>query len=176
MENNNERKTSQKPKKVKLGWDDPLPKDLEKEFLEWLNELKLVTNYSFKRYIFSDEKEKFSPPPPRHTVEMHTFSDGGGAGYGIVTFQRYKIGNKYAMKRIFACSRVVSPKNNMSVPRRELCAILLGIKKAKELAKELDIEKLFFHTDSTICLYWLKKSPGDLSTYVSNRVKEIQKW
>ena len=177
LKNNTEKKTSQKPKRIKLGWDDPLPEDLAKDFLGWLDELKVVSKYSFKRYIFGQKEGKFLPPPPKDTIELHGFVDGGGAGYGIVIFLRFKDDDGFKMTRIFSCSRIVSPKSSLSVPRRELSAILLGVKKAIELATEFDlsIKNVFVHTDSTICLYWLKKSPGDLNTYVSNRVKEIQK-
>ena len=80
------------------------------------------------------------------------------------------------MRRIFACSRFVSPKSSLTVPRRELAGILLGIKKVVELAELLEIakDKVFLHTDSTICMFWLEKYPGDLSVFVSNRVQEIQ--
>ena len=45
-----------------------------------------------------------------------------------------------------------------------------------EIACELkiDVSKLPIHSDSLICLHWLKKSSKDLGVYVWNRVKYIQ--
>ena len=80
------------------------------------------------------------------------------------------------MVRVFACSRVIGPNSSLSVHRRELCGIVLGIKKVVALAKELEIPKsnIFCHTDSLINMFWIKKNPGDLTVYVANRVRQIQ--
>ena len=80
------------------------------------------------------------------------------------------------MMRVFACSRVIGPNSSLSVPRRELCSILLGIRKATALANDLEIPKdnIFCHTDSLINMFWIKKNPGDLTVYVANRVRQIQ--
>ena len=45
-------KPASKPKVEKLGWDTPLPPELAKEFQEWLNELKVISEYSYERYCF----------------------------------------------------------------------------------------------------------------------------
>ena len=80
------------------------------------------------------------------------------------------------MMRIFACSRVIGPNSSLSVPRRELCSILLGIRKATAMAIDLEIAKdnIFCHTDSLINMFWIKKNPGELIVYVANRVRQIQ--
>ena len=80
------------------------------------------------------------------------------------------------MMRIFACSRVIGAISSLSVRRRELCSILLGIRKAVALANDLEIPKdnIFCHTDSLINMFWIKKNPGDLTVYVANRVRQIQ--
>ena len=122
-----------------MGWDDELPAELAKEFQDWLDELKVVSEYSFKRYIFGTEKDELAKPPPRDSIELHVFVDGGLLGFGCVIFVRFKDGKIFKMRRIFACSRVVSPKSSLTVPRRELSGILLGIKKVVELAELLEI-------------------------------------
>ena len=80
------------------------------------------------------------------------------------------------MMRIFICSRVIGPNSSLSVPRRELCSILLGIRKATSLANDLEIptDDIFCHTDSLINIFWIKKNPLDLTVYVENRVRQIQ--
>ena len=169
-------KKASKTKVEKLGWDTPLPPELESEFQEWLNELKLISEYSFERYVFGSTNGKYSNPPDKNSWELHVFVDGGNSGYGISIFWRFQGKKGYKMVRIFACSRVIGPNSSLSVPRRELCGILLGIKKVVALAKELEIPKnnIFCHTDSLINMYWIKKNPGDLTVYVANRVRQIQ--
>ena len=82
-----------------------------------------------------------------------------GAGFGIVIFVRWQeTPGKFSMRRIFASSRIVSSSSTMSVPRRELNGIVMAAKKAFEFSETLGISKenVYLHTDSFICLYWLK--------------------
>ena len=80
------------------------------------------------------------------------------------------------MRRIYASSRVVSPTSKLSVPRREVCSLVMGAKIGKELSAELGIDedRVFLHSDSLIAMFWLEKAPGQLTTYVSNRIKKVQ--
>ena len=80
------------------------------------------------------------------------------------------------MRRVFTSSKVVSPSSNLSVPRRELCSLVLGNKIGQKLAEELEVErdKVYLHSDSLIAMYWLQKEPRKLNTYVSNRIQKIR--
>ena len=109
-------------------------------------------------------------------MEVHVYCDGGGDSFGAVAFLRWKDGSEYKMKRIYAASKVVSPKSKLSVPRREVSSLVMGTKIGKELSAELEIdpEKVFLHSDSLIAMFWLEKAPGQLNTYVANRIRKIQ--
>ena len=78
--------------------------------------------------------------------------------------------------RIFACSRVIGTNSSLSVPSRELCSILLGIRKVVAMANNLELPKdsIFCHTDSLINMLWITKNPGDLTLYLANTVRQIQ--
>ena len=80
------------------------------------------------------------------------------------------------MKRIYPVSKVVSPNSKLSVPRREVCSLVMGTKVGKELSAELEIDakRVFLHSDSLIAMFWLEKAPGQLITYVANRIRKIQ--
>ena len=134
-------KQASKAKVERLGWDTQLPAELAKEFQEWLNELKVISEYSFERYVFGSESGRHSSPPDKNSLELHVFVDGGGSDYGATVFLRFKDKNGFKMMRIFACSRVIGPNSSLSVPRRELCRILLGIRKATAMAIDLEIPK-----------------------------------
>ena len=119
--------------------------------------------------MFGSSEEGFGKPPPRQKLEIHAFSDGGGAGFGIVIFVHWEqTPGKFCMRRIFSSSRVVSLSSTMSVPRRELNGIVMAAKKGLEISNRLGIpkENVFLHTDSYICLYWIKKHAGDFTVYV----------
>ena len=106
-------------------------------FRDWLKELKEVVKYKVERYIFGKTKDGFNKPPPRDEIEIHVFCDAGGEAYGSVAFIRWPDGSIFRMRRLFASSKVVSPSSNLSVPRRELCSLVLGNKIGQELAEEL---------------------------------------
>ena len=135
-----------KAKVERLGWDTQLPPELAKQFQEWLNELKLISEYSFERYVFGSTNGKYSNPPDKNSLELHVFVDGGGCGYGATVFLRFKDKDGFKMIRIFACSRVIGPNSSFSVPRRELWSILLAIRKTTAMANNLEIPK-----DNIVC-------------------------
>ena len=67
-------------------------------------------------------------------------------------------------------------KNKLSIPKKELSAILLGCNKANYLAKILNLpkENIIIHSDSLLSIIWIKQNPDKLKVYVSNRVRKIQ--
>ena len=83
-------------------------------------------------------------------MEVHVYCDGGGDSFGAVAFLRWKDGSEYKMKRIYAASKVVSTKSKLSVPRREVCSLVMGTKIGNELSAELNIDpkRVFLHSDS----------------------------
>ena len=115
-------------------------------------------------------------PPAKDEMEVHVYFDGGGDSFGAVAFLRWNHGSEYKMKRIYAASKVVPPKSKLSVPRREVCSLVMGTKIGKELSAELEInpKRVYLHSDSLIAMFWLEKEPGQLNTYVANRIREIQ--
>ena len=93
-----------------------------------------------ERYIFEKIKDEFNQPPPKDEIDIHVFCDVGGEAYGAVAFIRWPDGSFFKMRRLFASSKVVSPSSNLSIPRRELCSLVLGNKIGQELAEELTKE------------------------------------
>ena len=107
-------------------------------------------------------------------MELHGFVDAGGKAWGVVVYLRYPTKNNtskqsaknktenadpYESKLILAASQVTASKNPLSVPRRELSALVLGVEKLLALAKELGMTKkqCTLHTDSVVCMYWVEK-------------------
>ena len=69
-------------------------------------------------------------------------------------------------------------KNKLSIPKKELNAILLGCIKGDYLIKILNIPRknIILHTDSAVCFHWIQTNYEKLKVYVSNRVQKIQKY
>lgn len=71
-------------------------------------------------------------------------------------------------------ARVV-PQKSTTVPRLELCGALILAQLLQKGMTELDIpaESTFTWSDSAVVLGWLNKPPGELATFVANRVRSI---
>ncbi|GBP12562.1 hypothetical protein EVAR_72053_1 [Eumeta japonica] len=66
----------------------------------------------------------------------------------------------------------------VSFIKLELCAAHLLAKLWNRIEKliSFEIESITFWTDSEISLHWIKTHPSSLTTFVANRVAEIQEW
>ncbi|GFV62815.1 integrase catalytic domain-containing protein [Trichonephila clavipes] len=69
----------------------------------------------------------------------------------------------------------VAPLKSISIPRLELLACTIGARLARTVKEDLKLPSLlvFYWSDSTNDLYWIKKSEN-WAVFVSNRVKEIR--
>lgn len=63
----------------------------------------------------------------------------------------------------------------LTVPRLELCAALLGSQLTQQTVEATSTGvPIYFWSDSKIVLCWIRKTPNQLQTFMSNRVVKIQ--
>jgi len=107
--------------------------------------------------------------------EIHVFCDASAEVYACVLYLRNL---KHQTSRIIAAKARVTPIKLQSLSRAELDACVLGCRMGHHYKGILDIldENVFYYTDSTNALSWIKSEPKKLSVYVQRRVAEIQNW
>lgn len=151
----------------KVGWDDPLPALLIKEWSTYYNELPSLNLLKIERHAQLQNAE---------TVELHGFADSSEKAYGACVYLRSTdhFGN---VKVALLCAKSkVAPVKSLTIPKLELCGALLLARLVDKVIKasKREFSRCVLWSDSTIVLAWLRTSPNNLKVFVSNRVAEIQ--
>ena len=136
-----------------LKWDDPLPPELEEMFINWTNQLEKSSSAKYPRYLFPEVN---STPKPEE-IYLHIFCDAGDNCYGITAYIRYenKITGEFHTKLIYACSRTAPSKSKLTIPKKELCSLLLGSEKGEYLRQMISIERdnVYLHSDRMVAIF-----------------------
>lgn len=90
-------------------------------------------------------------------AEIHAFCDASKNGYGACVYLRHQTPNE---KIIFALKTI-------SIPRLELCGMLVLARLANRIQINLSIpsEHCHFRSDSTVALSWIATPPSQQETY-----------
>ncbi|XP_052747839.1 uncharacterized protein LOC113516532 [Galleria mellonella] len=152
----------------KIHWDDTVPENIKLNWEKFINSLKSLHELRIPRYIMSDNNE---------IKELHIFTDASQNAYGACAYIRTynkNIDSPVTIKLLCAKSKV-SPIKPVTIPRLELCGALLGARLYKKIVSSLRLkfDKVYFWTDSTIVMGWVRMSPHLLKTFVQHRVTEI---
>lgn len=152
--------------KLECGWDDVVPENIERQFMEYKEDLKLLTNLSIPRRITVNVA----------TYEIHGFSDSSEKALGVNLYLRCFFPNGSIRVNFVTSKTKVAPVKVISLPRLELEAAVMLAKLAKRVIQCLKLEgQVFLWSDSTITLTWIAGSPQKWKTFVSNRVSKIQR-
>ncbi|KAL3976302.1 alcohol-forming fatty acyl-CoA reductase [Sarotherodon galilaeus] len=152
-------------------WDDPsLPHNLLETWKSWEEELYLP-QIAIPRCYTSKEMDVST------TVrDIHIFCDASERAYGAVAYLRSDdLEGHVELSFLLARSRV-APKRNLTIPRLELCAALLGARLCELIQTELTlpVRTTTLWTDSTTVLHWLQSDSCRFKVFVGARVSEIQ--
>ena len=64
------------------GWDETIPKDQSKQWINWIQDLPKLSDFSVPRCI---KPHDFGEP---QSFELHHFADASEIGYGTVSYLR----------------------------------------------------------------------------------------
>ena len=151
----------------KVGWDDPLPTELQKEWSSFRESLLHVRSLKFSR--------SFRPKDAQSPV-LILFSDGSKDAYGTVAYVRWETPSGFESCILAAKSRI-APLRIVDIVRLELCGAVLNARLYAFIIHELrDIEfKEVYHVvDSEIVRAMINKDSYGFRTFAANRIGEIQ--
>ena len=133
----------------KLAWDDPL---LEQEKMKWLKidtDLREISDCHIPRYIGLSDSEKLSS-------QLLVFCDASKNAYAapVYMYLRQQTDSRCISNLIFSKTRL-APNKEISIPRLELLAAVIGVRCMKFVERELQIEIQQKHMLLDCVLNWI---------------------
>lgn len=104
---------------MKIGWDDPLPSDLEREWQQWRSSLKELEHINSPRCYGSGTTGK--------TVkERRVFSEASSEAVAATAFLRTTNHEGNTEVSFVLGKAKLAPTGGHTIPRLELCAAVLA--------------------------------------------------
>ena len=118
------------------NWDDEIPNELRARWGRWFRDLHLFDHLRIPRCYKAFDFAKVK------MVELHSFSDASGNGYGQCSYLRQIDNqNRIHLSLVMEKSRV-TPLKPVTTPRLELTAALLSTKVSDLLRRELAYDNI----------------------------------
>lgn len=154
---------------VKLEWDDLPPQYIVNSWKNFVSEMHFLENITFPRHISVVENCKF---------ELIGFGDASLKAYGAQIYSKVTSPDGTVSVTLICARSKISPVKVESIPRLELCALLLLSELMKLVVDSYNyrykIDNVFCFTDSSVALCWVSSSPHLWNVFVANRVSRVQ--
>ncbi|XP_063381264.1 uncharacterized protein LOC134667784 [Cydia fagiglandana] len=148
------------------GWDAAPPQGICDLWFRFIDELPLLQDIVLLRHVL----------PSTHQVSLHGFSDASEKAYAACVYIRVVDSNGAIITHLLIGKTKVALLKRLTIPRLELCGAHLLSKLIKKVltaySSRLSFDQVYAWSDSTITLAWLRSSPDNWRTYVSNRIAE----
>lgn len=161
--------------KRKMKWDQEMPEDVLKPWLEWKGALHHLEDLQLPRRFFSELQDCRTD---LKRLEMHLFADSSGYATGAAVYLRgidhfEKI---HVSSLVFGKSKLLPIKPKLYTPRNEMKAAVDIVRIAQKLDSELDlqIDEKVYWTDSEIVLAYIKNETKTFHAFIANRQSEIR--
>ncbi len=155
-----------------LDWDEPLPQEKRGEWETWRHSLKDLQNLHIPRpYTPNSHSEA-------NHKEICVFSDASTKAIGAVAYLRAVDGDGQISIGFILGKAKLTPKNQPTIPRLELCAAVLAVEVAELIVQEIDFkpDAITFYCDSKIVLGYIYNETKCFYVYVHNRVQRIRQF
>lgn len=148
-------------------WDTEVPVNVKNALVMCLDDLQNLNQISIPRFVLTKNYID---------IQLHGFSDASLRAYGCCFYVTTRDQFNHFSSVLFAARCRVAPTKKRTMPQLELCgAHLLSVlyRKIAQLFKSF-VPRVYFWTDSSVVLRWLQLHSSTLTTFVGNRISEIQ--
>ena len=154
----------------KFDWDDEIPEELKKIWVENFELIEQLKDVRFKRATVPQDAVDLN-------MELIEAGDASSSLICVGIYVRFKRKcGKYSCELVVGKSKIVP--NGMSVPRGEVYAAEINSVLGEVVMRALGdhVVKRFKITDSKVALYWIHAWEKPLKLWTRNRVNEILRW
>lgn len=150
------------------NWDAQLPEHVLTQWNPIFTELTSPVPISVPRWLKLSNKTE--------QVELHAFCDASNLAYASCVYLRISHEDHTVSCNLVTAKTKVAPIRITTIPRLELCGATLLSQLVSRCIHALSIEniRIVAWCDSKIVLAWLATHPSKWSTFVANRVSDIQ--
>ena len=151
----------------KISWDTQLSGEDTSKWEVLCEDVKELENYHFPRYIGLEQGRNVN-------YQLLVFCDASKNAYAATVYLLQETANSRRIDLIFWKTRL-APNKQITIPRLELLAALIGTRCLKFVKKELMVNVSEKHVciDSQCVLKWLN-SKKQLGIFVENRITEMK--
>ena len=155
----------------KLGkkWDEPLPVDLHSNLQKVLDSYFAMPDIEIPRWLNSLTNQE-------NNHQLHVFVDASTVALSAVAYIRTQKQDEIFQTSFLLGKCKVAPIKQISVPKLELEAAVLGtrLRTLIETEMTLKFEKVYLWTDSRVVLDCISSTKKQ-NVFVSNRLEEIKR-
>lgn len=145
-----------------------MPIEIVNRWKEYHLSVMELSSQSIPRWIGADCNQN---------MQWHIFCDASERAYGAVVYLRTQNSDGTIVSRLLTSKSRVAPVTKVTVPRLELLAAHIGAILAEYVINACNLPQIpvYFWSDSTIVIHWLKKDPALQKQFVGNRISSILK-
>lgn len=150
-------------------WDEEIDNDSHARWTNWISLLPTIKNIKIPRcYLQGESATTYD------TLQLHVFVDASDQAYGGAAFFRIETVDGPRCSLVMAKTKV-APLKQLSIPRLELQAAVLGARLLNTVIEnhDLKVTKRVLWTDSRNVLSWIRSDQRKYKPFVAFRIGEI---
>ena len=154
--------------KLREGWDEKVPEEIQQEWSVWQKELQSLAEFSVPRFY---RPVMVSPT----SIHLHLFGDASEKAFCAVAYFRFEYPGGERQCAFAAAKTRVAPVKPLSIPRLELQAAVLSVRLACMIQKEHDYEvsSTYYWSDSSAVIGQIHGESKRHPAFTANRLSEI---
>ncbi|XP_055632856.1 uncharacterized protein LOC129773285 [Toxorhynchites rutilus septentrionalis] len=151
------------------GWDEKIDGECYLTWIQWVKLLPSIAEIRIPRCYFEKAQSHRV-----QNLQLHIFTDAGEKAYGCVAYFRAVVNEKIVCALVMSRTKV-APLKQLSIPRLELQAAVLGARLAGTVQENhsFKAQKTFLWTDSQTVLSWIRSDQRRYTQFVGFRIGEI---